>query len=120
MTEQFDFLDHVDGETVQLGPFTITPRLVDHPVHGVRAAHRHRHATRIAYSGDTGPTEALVDIAAGADIFLCEASFVESADNPPNLHLTGAEAGDPRHPGRCRTAADHPHPGVDRRCRGRG
>jgi ribonuclease BN (tRNA processing enzyme) len=93
MTEQFEFLEHVDGQTVQLGPFAITPRLVDHPV----TAFALRIATdthTIVYSGDTGPTEALVDIAAGADIFLCEASFVESGINPPNLHLTGAEAGD--------------------------
>ncbi len=93
MTEQFEFVDHVDGETVQLGPFAITPRLVDHPV----PAFALRIATgshTIVYSGDTGPTEALVDIAAGADLFLCEASFVESGTNPPNLHLTGAEAGE--------------------------
>lgn len=93
MTEQFDFVDHVDGETVQLGPFAVTSRLVDHPV----PAFALRIATdthTLVYSGDTGPTEALVELATGADTFLCEASFVESSDNPPNLHLTGAEAGD--------------------------
>ena len=93
MTEQFEFRDHVDGRAVQLGPFTITPRLVDHPV----TAFALRVATEthvIAYSGDTGPTDALVEVAEGADIFLCEASFLESCDNPPSLHLTGAEAGD--------------------------
>ncbi len=93
MTEQFDFLESVDGEAVQLGPFEVTPRLVDHPV----TAFALRIATdthTVAYSGDTGPTEALVDVAAGADIFLCEASFVESGVNPPHLHLTGADAGD--------------------------
>lgn len=93
MTEQFDFLPCVDGETVQLGPFAVTARLVDHPV----TAFALRIATgghTVVYSGDTGPTETLVDLAGGADLFLCEASFVESADNPPNLHLTGAEAGD--------------------------
>ena len=47
----------------------------------------------LVYSGDTGPTETLDALAAGADVFLCEASFVESKVNPPNLHLTGAEAG---------------------------
>lgn len=93
MTEQFEFLECVDRETVRLGPFTVTSRLVDHPV----TAYALRIATdtrAIAYSGDTGPTQALVEIADGADLFLCESSFVESAVNPPNLHLTGAEAGD--------------------------
>ncbi|VXC22817.1 MBL fold metallo-hydrolase [Aeromicrobium sp. 9AM] len=92
MTEQFDFRDWQDGGTVQLGPFTVTSVLVDHPI----PAYAIRVATEdhsLVYSGDTGPTEALVDLAGGADLFLCEASFVESGDNPPNLHLTGAEAG---------------------------
>jgi ribonuclease BN (tRNA processing enzyme) len=31
-------------------------------------------------------------MAAGADLFLCEASFREEDDNPPSLHLTGREA----------------------------
>ncbi len=93
MTEQFDFQDWEDGAQVELGPFTITPRRVVHPVlaFGLRIATA-SHA--VAYSGDTGRTETLVDLAQGADAFLCEASFVESAVNPPDLHLTGAEAGD--------------------------
>ena len=93
MTEQFDFRDWRDGGTVQLGPFAVTSIHVDHPVpaYAIRVA-TEQHS--LVYSGDTGPTETLVDLADGADLFLCEASFVESADNPPNLHLTGAEAGD--------------------------
>ena len=93
MSEQFDFRDWQDGGTVELGPFAVTSILVDHPVpaYSIRVA---TEAHSLVYSGDTGPTESLVDLAGGADLFLCEASFVESADNPPNLHLTGAEAGD--------------------------
>jgi len=33
-------------------------------------------------------------LAAGADLFLCEASYLDGADNPPGLHLTGGEAGE--------------------------
>jgi ribonuclease BN (tRNA processing enzyme) len=93
MTEQFDFRDWQDGATVQLGPFAVTSVRVDHPVpaFALRVA-AGEHA--LVYSGDTGPTERLVDLAAGADLFLCEVSFLESVDNPPHLHLTGAEAGD--------------------------
>lgn len=93
MTEQFDFIGAVDRETVGFGPFTITPRLVEHPV-AAFALRIETDAHTIAYSGDTGPTEVLDDVAASADLFLCEASFVESRVNPPNLHLTGAEAGE--------------------------
>ncbi len=92
MTEQFDFQPWADGATTTLGPFTITAALVDHPVeaYGMRISCADG---VLAYSGDTGPTEALVDLASGADLFLCEASFLESRSNPPHLHLTGAEAG---------------------------
>ena len=80
---------------MQLGPFSVTSVLVNHPV----PAYAMRIATAtstLVYSGDTGRTDALVDLVAGADVFLCEASFVESkaATNPPDLHLTGAEAGE--------------------------
>ncbi|MEO7351952.1 MAG: MBL fold metallo-hydrolase, partial [Marmoricola sp.] len=47
----------------------------------------------LAYSGDSGVCHALQDTARGADIFLSEASFLEGVPNPPDLHLTGAEAG---------------------------
>ena len=93
MADQFDFRSWVDGEPVELGPFTITPRLVDHPVeaYGMRLEAGGR---TLVYSGDTAPTPVLDELVKDADLFLCEASFVESGTNPPNLHLTGAEAGE--------------------------
>ena len=92
MVEQFEFNDWIDGTPVGIGPFTVTPVLVDHPIPSFALKITDRHST-LVYSGDTGPTEILAEFVEGADVFLCEASFVESADNPPNLHLTGAEAG---------------------------
>jgi ribonuclease BN (tRNA processing enzyme) len=47
----------------------------------------------LAYSGDTGPCQALLDVAKGADLLLSEAAFVEGGDNPRDLHLTGRQAG---------------------------
>ena len=47
-----------------------------------------------AYSADTAPCEALLRLAQGADLFLCEASYLDGVDNPPDLHLTGREAGE--------------------------
>ncbi len=37
--------------------------------------------------------DAIIDLARGADVFLCEASWTHSPDRPPNLHLSGTEAG---------------------------
>ncbi|WP_370291598.1 MBL fold metallo-hydrolase [Nocardioides sp.] len=91
MREEFMFKVYRDPFTV--GPFTIEPYEVDHPVpaYGLRISAFDR---VLAYSGDTGPTESLESIAAGADLLLCEASFRSCDDNPPSLHLTGAEAGE--------------------------
>jgi ribonuclease BN (tRNA processing enzyme) len=47
----------------------------------------------LVYSGDTGPCEALGDLAAGADLLLCEASFTHGKEDIPDLHLNGWEAG---------------------------
>ena len=33
-------------------------------------------------------------LAQGADLFLCEASYLDGVHNPPDLHLTGREAGE--------------------------
>ena len=79
--------------TFPIGPFTITVDRVNHPIetYGVRVEHNGR---VLAYSSDTAPCEPLVRLAAGADLFLCEASYVDGANNPPGLHLTGGEAGE--------------------------
>lgn len=89
---QFDLHSWQDDEIVQLGPFEVVARQMVHPIaaYGMRISSGGR---TLVYSADTGPTEMLVEFVAGADAFLCEASFVESGNNPPALHLTGAEAG---------------------------
>ncbi|WP_169797091.1 MBL fold metallo-hydrolase, partial [Streptacidiphilus griseoplanus] len=47
----------------------------------------------LAYSGDTGPCAELTELARGADLFLCEASFTDGKEDIPDLHLNGREAG---------------------------
>jgi ribonuclease BN (tRNA processing enzyme) len=76
-----------------IGPFTVTVDRVNHPVetYGVRLENNGR---VLAYSGDSAPCEALLRLAQGADLFLCEASYLDGVDNPPDLHLTGREAGE--------------------------
>ncbi|MET0415245.1 MAG: MBL fold metallo-hydrolase [Actinoplanes sp.] len=79
--------------TFPIGPFTVTVDRVNHPIetYGVRIEHE---GHVLAYSSDTAPCEPLLRLAAGADLFLCEASYLDGADNPPGLHLTGGEAGE--------------------------
>jgi len=79
--------------TFPIGPFTVTVDQMSHPVetYGVRLEHDGK---VLAYSADTAPCDQLVRLAQGADLFLCEASYLDGADNPPDLHLTGREAGE--------------------------
>ncbi len=91
MNEEFDFTLYPD-ETFTVGPFEVTARQVAHPVtaYGLRIEADGR---VLAYSGDTGTCDSLVETARDADFFLCEASFLDGHDNPADLHLTGSEAG---------------------------
>ncbi|OJF10954.1 MBL fold metallo-hydrolase [Couchioplanes caeruleus] len=79
--------------TFPIGPFTVTADRVNHPIetYGVRVEHNGR---VLAYSSDTAPCEPLLRLAQGADLFLCEASYLDGMANPPDLHLTGGEAGE--------------------------
>jgi ribonuclease BN (tRNA processing enzyme) len=76
-----------------IGPFQVVVDRVNHPVetYAVRLEHEGR---VLAYSGDTAMCDAVIRIAQDADAFLCEASYLDGADNPPGLHLTGREAGE--------------------------
>jgi ribonuclease BN (tRNA processing enzyme) len=47
----------------------------------------------LTYSGDTGESPTLVELARPADVLLCEAGFPDLPDLPPNLHLCGRQAG---------------------------
>ncbi|GAA3203250.1 MBL fold metallo-hydrolase [Dactylosporangium siamense] len=74
-----------------IGPLHVTVDRVNHPIetYGVRIEHEGR---VITYSADTAACDQLIRLAQGADLFLCEASYLDGADNPPDLHLTGREA----------------------------
>ncbi|NJQ01820.1 MBL fold metallo-hydrolase [Streptomyces zingiberis] len=92
MSEVFDFRTLKPG-TFSIGPFTVHTEEVCHPVeaYGFRVEHGGRALT---YSGDTGPCAALDQLSAGADLFLCEASFTHGKEDLPELHLNGRQAGE--------------------------
>ena len=93
MGEEFDFREHSEsGVVVEVGPFRVEARRVVHPVDAF-ALRVTAHGRVLVYSGDTGPCAALDEVAAGADLLLAEASFQSATDNPPDLHLTGADCG---------------------------
>jgi ribonuclease BN (tRNA processing enzyme) len=92
LDDVYEFHDLTPGR-VDIGPIAVTVDRVNHPVetYGMRLEHRGR---VLAYSADTAPCEALHRLAHNADLFLCEASYQDGDENPPDLHLTGRDAGE--------------------------
>ena len=90
MKEEFDF--RIWSTRVQVGPFSVEAIPVFHPVdaYGLRI---HADGATLAYTGDTAPCDNLELVAANSDLLLAEASFREQDDNPPGVHLTGADCG---------------------------
>jgi ribonuclease BN (tRNA processing enzyme) len=90
MTDAFEFIDLAPGST-EIGPLRVTTAHMNHPVEtfGFRIEHD---GQTLAYSADTGPTPELIRLASGADVLLCEASFLDGPDLPAGLHLTARQA----------------------------
>ena len=88
--ELFDFSTPRSGE---LGPFAVSVAAVNHPVTAYAISLTVGDRT-LVYSGDTGESDALVSLAHGADVLLCEATFGPDEPYVPDLHLTGRQAGE--------------------------
>jgi ribonuclease BN (tRNA processing enzyme) len=82
---EVEFLELHDRQPAALGPARVTPFAVVHPSGAPAYALRAQYGGHtVAYSGDTEWTEALMDAAAGADLFVCEAYVF---DKPVKYHL---------------------------------
>jgi ribonuclease BN (tRNA processing enzyme) len=89
---RFDVQD-LEPASREIGPFRIATERMNHPVEtfGFRVEHD---GWTLAYSADTGETDALARLAEGVDVLLSEASFQDGPANPPDLHLTARQAGE--------------------------
>lgn len=78
---------------VVVGDVVLRTAAVDHPceAYALRVEHGGR---SLVYSGDTGPCPGLVDLARGADVLLCEATWPHHRDAPAGVHLSGRQAGE--------------------------
>jgi ribonuclease BN (tRNA processing enzyme) len=93
MREEFDFRAWLEQDSREIGPFVVSVAPACHPVESYLIRLEHD-GHSLVYTGDTGPTQALGDLARGADLLLSEATFRSGDDNPPDLHLTGRQAGE--------------------------
>src|SRR5262245_34038508 len=89
----FDVREYGEGETFTAAGFEVVPRRVLHYellAFGFRVS---ANGTTLAYSGDSGPSDALTDLARDADLFLCEATVAEGvSEGEPRGHLAATEA----------------------------
>jgi ribonuclease BN (tRNA processing enzyme) len=91
--EVFDHHLVEPGDHVAVGEASLTFARANHPPPSV-SVRIEGGGRSIVYSGDTGGSQELVDLARGAGLLLCEATWAgELTDHPPDLHLTGREAG---------------------------
>ena len=98
MAGELDVQSWTAGRTVRIGSLAVTPFPVVHPVEAWAlrvvwtdpAGDPHV----LVYSGDTDTCDGLDAAAAGADVLLCEAAFVEGRDTARGIHLTGRRAGE--------------------------
>lgn len=79
----------------RIGSATLYAAPAVHPTESYMIRVEDRDGSSLVYSGDTAATGHLAALAAGADALLCEATWGErdNGDNPPQMHLSGEEAG---------------------------
>lgn len=77
------------GSRLDIGPFRADTRLLPHwvPNAGVRLAAGGR---VLAYTGDTGPSPEVVELARDADLLLAEATYVDEVPEDSRRYLTSA------------------------------
>lgn len=92
MRAEFDVRPWTACEAVAIGPFTVTPHPVEHPVeaYGIRVE---ADGAVLAYTGDTDATPNLTPLCRDADLVLADSAFVEGRDVTRGVHLTARRAG---------------------------
>jgi ribonuclease BN (tRNA processing enzyme) len=81
------------GQVLELGPLTVELFAANHPVEAL-ASRVSAGGRVLAYTGDSDATPELEACARGADLLLCDATWLEAdGPHPAGVHLTGAGAG---------------------------
>lgn len=82
ITDIFDVHTWVDGEAVEFGGVSVRPSLVSHPTESFGMRITDAAGVTLVYSGDTGYCDQVIELAHGADVFLCEASWTHEPNRP--------------------------------------
>jgi ribonuclease BN (tRNA processing enzyme) len=103
------------GHVIEVGAMNVSLLASNHPAQAMSL----RVVTGdrvVAYSGDSGGSDDLVDCARDSDLFVCDATWsAASGPHPVGLHLTGEQAGRfAQHAGAARLLVTHVSPYADR------
>jgi ribonuclease BN (tRNA processing enzyme) len=110
----FDVREIESGQEFEVGPFRVRTRLLPHwvPNLGLRLE---ADGASLVYTGDTGPTEELPELARDADLLVSEASWLDVREGRDPYHLTAGQAGEhAARAGAARLLLSHFWPGSDR------
>lgn len=91
MDRWFRYVDLVHGRALQVGPFTVTPYRVNHPVeaYGFRVVEG---GQVLAYTGDTDTCDMLTPLCTHASLVLADCAFVDGRDTVRDIHMSGSRA----------------------------
>ena len=92
--QAFTLREYDEHEPFTVAGFSLSARRVPHYDFTAFALRVERDGKVLAYSGDSAPSDALVEIARDADLFLCEATLAEPEPAELVGHLTAADAQD--------------------------
>ncbi len=89
LDDAYTVVEFSAGKRLQIGPFVVETWSLPHsvPNAGLRLMTGGR---TLAYTGDTGPSPDLVDLAKGADLFLAEATYAEDVPSDSAAFLSSA------------------------------
>ena len=89
----YDLKEYDDRVPLQIGPLTVRFHQGLHYVPAWGVAVEAPDGARLVYTGDTGPSESMIEFARGADLLLVEAALrLASHDDPKRGHLVAEEA----------------------------
>jgi len=92
--EVLDIIPIKPDERISIGNVEVSFRQMEHNYTSYAICLK-KDGKKFIYSGDTGPNDALVEFAKGADFFMCEAGLIERNEKTLKvLHLTAGEAGE--------------------------
>ncbi|MEU0485153.1 MBL fold metallo-hydrolase [Streptosporangium sp. NPDC006013] len=114
LTDAYVLHEFTAGDSLDIGPFRARTRLLPHsvPNAGIRLTAGER---VLAYTGDTGPSPDVVDLARGADLLLAEATYADRVPEDSRRHLSSArQAGrQAKEAGARHLLLTHLQPGTD-------